>query len=295
MNAKFKYSVAFTLIELLVVIAIIAILASLLLPSLASAKAQGLRAQCISNMRQLGLGITLFADDNNQTFPPAGLQSQDGSQESWDGWISRYIGGTAAPSDMEDGVMDIYTAPKVLQCPADRGPATGWVAQNGSATNWARRSYGMNAVGPNYGTQWQVPCSLGSYPLPPVAGGVGIYWDGGPRTDWNAPGYPTKVIQDAAGTILLAEDPCGDNTAGNIWPCIVIAPNNTASGQGTGELYQLDQTDPDNEGMYVYRLHGMKFNYLFHDNHVQTLGIQQTVGSGTTNAPKGMWTIKAGD
>ena len=153
----------------------------------------------------------------------------------------------------------------------------------------------MNAVGPNWGTDWQVPCSPPKYELPPITDGVGIYWDGGLIPDWNAPGYPTKVVEDPAGTILLAEDASGDNVAGNIWPCICIGPNNSSTGQGTGELYQLDPTDPDNEGMVVYKSHGMKFNYLFHDNHVQAWNIQQTVGSGTTNAPLGMWTIKPGD
>jgi prepilin-type N-terminal cleavage/methylation domain-containing protein/prepilin-type processing-associated H-X9-DG protein len=159
----------FTLIELLVVIAIIAILAALLLPTLAKSKAQAQGVQCISNLRQLTLGWTMYNGDNRENFPTNGNNGDappdytsagpvPGSNPQW------------CPDDMSQGAEDpgeqislpwlqaglVYPyvgAPGPYRCPADHSTYfNGTVFPTGAGGVDRARSMSMNSwINPSAG------------------------------------------------------------------------------------------------------------------------------------------------
>ena len=102
----------FTLVELLVVIAIIALLLSILTPSLTRARAMAVRLKCAHNLKQINLAVNLYLNGNDETYPcaqdplPAGYWLWMG--RGWRAFVEPYLGGN----------IDVNN-PSVLFCPAD--------------------------------------------------------------------------------------------------------------------------------------------------------------------------------
>ena len=107
-----RQKTAFTLLELLVVIAIIAILAALLLPVLSKAKARAQRTTCLNNLKQISLGIHLYAGDNNDTLPCIIITNDMPWSYQWRFFkeLTKSYDGLNGPSSPAD---------KLFACPSD--------------------------------------------------------------------------------------------------------------------------------------------------------------------------------
>jgi len=252
----------------------------------------------MSNMKQLGLGLTMFTSDREEMYPPTVYSSGDVTyQLTWDDYINRYIGGKASDQDLTFGVMPPGVTPRVLRCPADRiefPKAESWL--NSFA---ARRSYAMNWAGPNF------TLTSANAPLP-VSGvmGVGVFYNtrgSAPSTiNWEPRGFKVSQVRDQAGTILLAELANGRNMAGNDWPSFCAGPGPAVPSGASDDCVQTTlianvSATGHTYGSLSYGLHSQRFNYLFHDGHVGLHKTAETVGSGTAANTKGMWTMAAGD
>ena len=303
---------AFTLIELLVVIAIIAILAALLLPALAAAKSKAQKTQCANGEKQLYLGINLFTGDHSEIFPPAGFAggpqgSLSGTTLTWDSYINRYIGGHANNGMLLSGGLRVETEspPKILVCPADPNKVINWDSVDGDPL-FGRRTYAMPYC-PQYFQVSTTSTGKNRYDLSSgTSFNIGVYWsDTGLPADFDAKSFKTAIIRDPSGTLLLVEESNNQNVAGNIWPCVSIAVQSSAYGTWLSQMWNPatwpanGSTLQVNMGSFLYKAHGSRFNYLFHDGHVESLSTNATIGTATgataLSNPLGMWTITPND
>ena len=124
----------FTLIELLVVIAIIAILAGMLLPALGTVKEKGYTISCVSNLKEMSVGATLYADSNDDYLPFSQYSASRFTSARWAIAIGYAMGVSANTNGNDEAIGNASSNQRHFNCPAYKGTAYGYGA-NGEHSN----------------------------------------------------------------------------------------------------------------------------------------------------------------
>jgi prepilin-type N-terminal cleavage/methylation domain-containing protein/prepilin-type processing-associated H-X9-DG protein len=257
---------AFTLIELLVVIAIIAILAAILFPVFAQAKAAAKSAACLSNTKQLGLGMTQYITDNDGAYPGGWFVNLWDTQESavpngrykWMDAIYPYIKNA-----------DVFTC-GTANIPDSRNryvPRDQIRSQLRAETTRRWGSYGINAA----------------------------YWHPGDRItspisdNGNIQVMTETNVDDVAGTILLFD---GNGSFQVSWPDVGAQPTRIVNVGNEQNLSWGDREQYNRDEGAVMLRHNGRTNVAFCDGHSKStsggemLRTNTTPGSDTTGALK---------
>jgi len=162
----------FTLIELLVVIAIIAILAAILFPVFAKVREKARQITCASNLKQIGLGLTQYVQDNDECFPYARIDGVPGGQQPWHGMIYPYVKSTQVYKCPDNvNTNNITNTPNAVT--GVPGIPASYVCVGGDAIGPSQSFFGGNVIMPYYavGVTQPAPTKLAqlAYPTTTIA------------------------------------------------------------------------------------------------------------------------------
>lgn len=248
---------AFTLIELLVVIAIIAILAAILFPVFAQAKEAAKQSACLSNMKQISVGLMMYESDADDTLPP----SQTGTGvniESWPALVHPYIKNE-----------DIFVCPMTSvgeRFAPDPARISGGTARTYTGQTRTAISFGVLTAGDG-STQQPFKVNRLSYGrnVIPTTGWFSAGFTAGDKTGYASTGTTTTLsssaVEEPAGTIHIVEAMTG--ASGTNDP--------TTQGNSIRGIQQEIRTDRSNSqtaSKVSYRHRG-GFTALFGDHHAK--------------------------